>query len=252
MLKHIESIGKTEEDAIANGLDQLGLTRDEVSVEILNRGKTGFLGIGSVPARVKLTYEEQDQPDLTEQPVAKVQGEQLNVPVISESKLQPVEQGNFAESSTDDEMSQAILKFQTGLLIHMGVNAVSTVTREGNIYQVVIHGENIGALIGHHGETLDAIQQLTSYAVNRGRSNRVRIHVDAEGYRAKREESLSRLAIRTAEKAIKYRRNITMEPMNAYERHVIHTALQDFPGVNTYSNGTEPNRRTVVVFNPKY
>jgi len=207
MLKHIESIGKTDEDAIANGLDQLGLTRDEVSVEILNRGKTGFLGIGSVPARVKLTYEEQDQPDLTEQ---------LNVPVISESKLQPVEQGNFAESSTDDEMSQAILKFQTGLLIHMGVNAVSTVTREGNIYQVVIHGENIGALIGHHGETLDAIQQLTSYAVNRGRSNRVRIHVDAEGYRAKREESLSRLAIRTAEKAIKYRRNITMEPMNAY------------------------------------
>ena len=95
-----------------------------------------------------------------------------------------------------------------------------------------------------------AIQQLTGYAVNRGRSRRVRIHVDAEGYRARREESLTRLARKTAARVVKYRRNVTLEAMNAYERHVIHTALQDFPGVSTYSTGTEPNRRTVVAYDP--
>ena len=108
----------------------------------------------------------------------------------------------------------------------------------------------MGALIGHRGETLDAIQQLTGYAVNRGRSHRVRVHVDAEGYRARREEALERLARKTAKKAVKYRRNVTLEPMNAYERHVIHAALQDFPSVSTYSTGTEPNRRTVVAYDP--
>ncbi len=98
------------------------------------------------------------------------------------------------------------------------------------------------------GETLDAIQQLTNYTVNRGRTHRVRIHIDAENYRAKREESLRRLASKVAAKVVKYRRNITLEPMNAYERHVIHETLQDYPDVITYSTGTEPNRRTVVAY----
>ena len=107
-------------------------------------------------------------------------------------------------------------------------------------------GSDLGSLIGRRGETLDAIQQLTNYAVNRGQSKRVRIHLDAENYRAKREETLERLARKTASKALKYHRNMTLEPMNAYERHVIHAALQDFDGVTTYSTGTEPNRRVVV------
>ena len=109
---------------------------------------------------------------------------------------------------------------------------------------VLIKVNQIGTLT----ETLDAIQQLTGYAVNHGQSKRVRIHVDAEGYRAKREESLKRLANKVAVKVVKYRRNITLEPMNAYERHVIHETLQDYPDVITYSTGTEPNRRTVVAF----
>ena len=122
-----------------------------------------------------------------------------------------------------------------------------TVAEDGS-YKVELMGEGLGALIGRRGETLDAIQQLTSYSVNRGQSKRVRIHVDAEGYRAKREESLERLARKVAGKVVKYRRNVTLEPMNAYERHVIHTALQDYPDVTTYSTGTEPNRRTIVAY----
>ena len=117
-------------------------------------------------------------------------------------------------------------------------------------YKVILQGSGLGAIIGRRGETLDAIQQLTSYAINHGQSRRVRIHVDAENYRAKREETLQRLAVKVAGKVVKYRKNITLEPMNAYERHVIHTALQDHPGVSTYSTGVEPNRRTVVAYAP--
>ena len=108
-------------------------------------------------------------------------------------------------------------------------------------------GDDLGYLIGRRGETLDAIQQLTSYSVNRTGS-RVRVQLDAENYRAKREQSLERLANKVAGKVVKYRRNVTLEPMNAYERHVIHAALQDYPDVTTYSTGTEPNRRIVVAY----
>ena len=153
--------------------------------------------------------------------------------------------------STDDEKANQIRTFLTGLMEHLQVEAVPEIfiTNEGN-YKVVLQGKDLGAIIGRRGETLDAIQQLTSYTVNRGQSKRVRIHVDAEGYRAKREESLQRLAVKVAGKVIKYRKNMTLEPMNAYERHVIHMALQDYKGVTTYSTGVEPNRRTVVAYAP--
>ena len=133
---------------------------------------------------------------------------------------------------------------------HLHVQAVPDIYVNERGYQVVLQGRGLGAIIGRRGETLDAIQQLTGYAVNHGQSKRVRIHVDAEGYRAKREESLVRLAQKVAGKVVKYRRNVTLEPMNAYERHVIHAALQDYPNVTTYSTGVEPNRRTVVAYAP--
>ena len=131
----------------------------------------------------------------------------------------------------------------------MGAEARPVIRMDENgTYQVELVGRELGGLIGRRGETLDAIQQLTGYAVNHGQSKRVRIHVDAEGYRAKREESLQRLAVKVAGKVVKYRKNMTLEPMNAYERHVIHTALQETPDITTYSIGTEPNRRTVVAY----
>ena len=261
MLKYMEFTAKTEDEAIAKGLAYLGLDRDDVSVEILERGKTGFLGIGSVPAKVKLTYEAPDEqppipqpekpkPSRPERPAPKAEPKPQPAPRVDrpapKAEPDPAPKGEGADS----DVSAAIVRFQTGLFQHMGVEAVPVVTREGDTYQVVLEGENMGALIGHRGETLDAIQQLTGYAVNKGRSHRVRIHVDAEGYRARREESLNRLARKTAGKVVKYRRNITLEAMNAYERHVIHTALQDYPGVSTFSTGTEPNRRTVVAYDP--
>ena len=250
MLKFIEVTGKTKEEAISKGLAQLGLDQDDVSVEILDLGKTGFLGIGSVPAKVKLSYEAPDEEPAPVKQEAPKKKAEPKVEVKPEApKAEPVKAAPAPQQS-GDSVIDAIVKFQTGLFAQMGVEATPIVTKEGDAYQVVLQGENMGALIGHRGETLDAIQQLTGYAVNRGRSHRARIHVDAEGYRARREESLERLARKTAARVVKYRRNVTLEAMNAYERHVIHAALQDFAGVTTYSTGTEPNRRTVVAYDP--
>ena len=171
--------------------------------------------------------------------------------VLIGSASKPREPVTMDPAAPDDAKANQIRTFLTGLLGHLQVEAAPEIfiTNEGN-YKVILQGKELGAIIGRRGETLDAIQQLTSYTVNRGQSKRVRIHVDAEGYRAKREESLQRLAVKVAGKVVKYRKNMTLEPMNAYERHVIHTALQDFKGVTTYSTGVEPNRRTVVAYAP--
>ena len=322
MLKWIETTGRSEEDAITAALFQLGLDRDDVSVEVIERAKSGFLGFGSNPAKVRVSYNEVDgvprpitdepaveksapkvgkpapaeetvlpaaKPVMREIPAAKL--EEKPAPVEEETILsakpgmapprarqprperrerprrenrlqegdevligsapQPREPVQMRPADPEDQRAGQICTFLTGLMEHLKVQAAPEIfiTDEGN-YKVVLQGQDLGAIIGRRGETLDAIQQLTSYTVNRGQSKRVRIHVDAEGYRAKREESLQRLAVKVAGKVVKYRKNMTLEPMNAYERHVIHTALQDYKGVTTYSTGVEPNRRTVVAYAP--
>jgi len=131
----------------------------------------------------------------------------------------------------------------------MGSDAVPVLEqKDENTIYVNLTGEKLGMLIGRRGETLDAIQHIANYAMNRVSEKHVHISVDAENYRSKREESLQRLAEKVAAKVLKYRKNMTLEPMNSYERHVIHTALQDYEGVSTFSTGTEPNRRIVVAF----
>lgn len=249
MQKFIEAVGKTEEAALASALAQLGLDRDEVSVEVLERAKSGFLGLGGNPARIKVTYEVPDQP---ESPATRWEAEIQPAAQREEKPAQaePIAQKE-PETSASEEKAKQIQTFLVGLMAHMDVKAFPRVMEnpEGG-YKVIMVGEGLGALIGRRGETLDAIQQLTNYAINRGQAKRVRIQIDAEHYRAKREESLQRLAQKVADKVVKYRRNVTLEPMNAYERHVIHAALQDYPGVTTYSTGTEPNRRTVVAYDP--
>ena len=149
----------------------------------------------------------------------------------------------------DDDNAKRIIAFVSGLLERMDSSAeVKVYEQEKGRYKVLLVGERLGQLIGHRGETLDAIQQLTNYAVNTGTDKRIRIQMDAENYRARREQSLESLARKVAAKVQKYRRSVTLEPMNAYERHVIHATLQDVKGVTTYSVGTEPNRRVVVAF----
>ena len=151
-----------------------------------------------------------------------------------------------AESGSTEEKIELFLK---GLLEHMDSKAVPHCWKvEGNTYKVDLVGDDLGYLIGRRGDTLDAIQHLANYTINRDLDGHVRINVDAECYREKREESLRRYARKKAQQVLKARRRTTLEPMNAYERHVIHAALQDMDNITTHSTGTEPNRRVVIEY----
>ena len=250
MEKNYIATGKTIDLAIQAALTQLKLDRDSVSVEVLENAKSGFLGIGASPAKVKVTYEV---PDVVETPAAALSSASRSKPKKKEKPAdakvvdlpkaaprpeQPVrtEQPARTEQPRAERPSRPAPRQQSGER-----------TAE-DTYSVELVGENLGMLIGRRGDTLDAIQHLTNYAINRDADKRSRINVDAESYRAKREESLQRLAHKVAGKVARYRRNITLEPMNAYERHVIHAALQDTPDITTFSTGTEPNRRVVVSY----
>ncbi len=300
MEKFLIATGKTIDLAIQAALDQLSMDRDSVSVEVLENAKSGFLGIGAQPAKVKVSYEipdEEPKPALSSASRSKPKKEAAPVvenaaapKVIAPAAPKPQEAPRViapaapqqprrepkprAERASKPErrsdrparepkpaapkeytpaeagsMEEKIEIFVKGLLEHMDSDAVPHAMKTADdTYLVDLAGADLGILIGRRGETLDAIQHLTNYAVNRSQTKRVRINVDAENYRAKREEALQRLAVKVAGKVTKYRRNITLEPMNAYERHVIHAALQDHPDVTTFSTGTEPNRRIVVAY----
>ena len=299
MEKSIITTGKTLDLAIAAALRELNMDRDSVSVEILENAKSGFLGFGAVPAKVKVTYEAPDEEPAAPAPAlssaSRSKPKKYTPPVKAEPALAPVQkpaqpkaeqkpqekkqerrsERKVAEKKPPEKkqaqprqpkpaaapvpveyapaapgsVEEKIETFIKGLLEHMGSDAVphAVKTADDN-YKVDLVGENLGMLIGRRGDTLDAIQHLTNYSINREAGKHARVSVDAENYRQKREESLQRLAAKVAGKVVKYRRNITLEPMNAYERHVIHAALQETPGVTTYSTGTEPNRRIVVAY----
>ena len=262
MRQYIDVTGKTEEEAINAALAQLSMDRDDVSVELLERAKAGFLGLGSCPAKVRVYYGPEEEP-AEKQPERKpepkpekrteARPEKRVEPKMEQAEKKPkkVEETPVVPAlgeEVDDEKAQAIRRFLTGLMEQMEVSAVIKVYQpEKGRYKVFLEGEHMGALIGRRGETLDAIQQLTSYAVNRT-GGRVRVQLAAEGYRNKREQSLQHLARKVASKVTRYHRSVTLEPMNAYERHVIHVALQDVPGVTTHSTGGDPNRRVVVTY----
>ena len=252
MIKYLEKSARTEDEAIQAALDELKMDRDDVSVEILERAKSGFLGIGATNAVVKVSYEVPDevkpkkasqkksQPKKAKKEPKKVEEKKETAPKKEPVKKAPVEE--------NDEKKE-IREFLNGLFDRMGIKAdIEISDREGGGVNVNLAGPNVGAIIGRRGETLDAIQHLTNYVINRGSDKKAHINIDAESYRAKREESLTRLAEKMAEKAIKYKRSMALEPMNSYERHVIHTALQNYEGVTTSSSGEEPNRRVVVSY----
>lgn len=237
MIKTLEKSARTEDAAIAAALEELGMDRDDVSVEIIERAKSGFLGIGASPAVVRVSYECHDED--VKPAVEKKTAESTAAPAAE--KAAPV--------VDEDPEYAAVRTFLTGLLKRMGVKAeLEFSRRENGGINVNLSGGNMGVIIGRRGETLDAIQHLTNYVVNKGSDKRMHVSIDAEAYRSKREESLTKLAEKMAEKAIKYKRSMALEPMNSYERHVIHTALQNYPGVTTSSTGVEPNRRVVVSY----
>ena len=260
MIKYLEKSGRTMEEAIAAALAELGLSEEEISVEVLERAKSGFLGIGAQPAVIRVSYEVPDEPAKKESASAPKKEEKKPEPKKAEEKrpekkpepkkAEPKKPAEKKAAPVDEtEEFAAVRSFVSGLMERMGVEADIDISRRDNGgINVKLSGSGMGAIIGRRGETLDAIQHLTNYVVNRDSDKHMHISVDAENYRAKREESLTKLAEKMAEKAIKYKRSMALEPMNSYERHVIHTALQNYDGVTTSSTGVEPNRRVVVSY----
>ena len=287
MEKTLIASGKSIDLAIESALTQLGLDRDSVSVQVIQQAKPGFLGLGAQPAKVQVTYEAPDPipeapkvalssasrskpkaaaPKKPEAPKAEAP---KAAPVKAEApkaeKKQEKKPEKKAEKKTEapkataepkvytpaepGSVEEKIELFLKGLLEHMGSNAIPHCEKaDGNNYKVDLEGDDLGYLIGRRGDTLDALQHLANYTINRGVEGRVRINVDAECYREKREESLRRYAHKKAQQVLKNRRRTTLEPMNAYERHVIHAALQEMDNITTHSTGTEPNRRVVIEY----
>ena len=280
MEKTIVATGKTIDLAIESALTQLGLDRDSVSVEVLSQAKSGFLGLGAQPAKIQVTYEAPDPApkvalssasrskpkaapvkkqeetpkaeSKTETPKAekKVDAPKKEREPKPEKKVEaPKAEPKTYAPAEPGSVEEKIEQFLKGLLAHMNSDAVPHAWKgEGNTYNVEFTGDDLGYLIGRRGDTLDALQHLCNYTINRGVEGRIRINVDAEEYRRKREDSLSRYARKKAQQVLKNRRRTTLEPMNAYERHVIHSALQEMENITTHSTGTEPNRRVVIEF----
>ena len=250
MEKTIITSGKTIDLALEAALTQLGLGRDDITYQVLALPKAGFLGFGAQPAKVQVTYEV---PDPVVEKVPEKPKSALGAASRSKPKAAaPVKKPEAPKEYTAPEAGSVEEKIETfiaGLLEHMDSKAVPHCWKtDGSTYKVDLVGDDLGYLIGRRGDTLDAIQHLANYTVNREVDGHIRINVDAESYREKREESLRRYARKKAQQVLKARRRTTLEPMNAYERHVIHAALQEMDNITTHSTGTEPNRRVVIEY----
>jgi spoIIIJ-associated protein len=206
MKQEIIESGKSVSEAVARGAEKLGVSADKVTYEVICEAKKGFFGIGEVPAKVKVIYES---------------------------------------SALDNAVS-----FLETLIKNMGIKANVSVSNDDEETKIELDGEDAGVLIGHHGETLDQLQYLVNLTANKGEDKHdekyLKISLDIDGYRAKRNETLRSLANRMANRVLKYKRSVTLEPMSAYERRIIHSEVQKIEGVDTNSIGTDSSRRVVI------
>lgn len=261
-LDYSEKWGTDVDTAVKLALDDLKLTIDEVDVTVLEQPSRGFFGIGSKLALVRVEkkkapekkVEETElkndehiskkspkaQTQKTVAPKKEVKKETVKIEAEETKVLQVID-----ENLVPCEDHEA-LRFLREVTKEMGLNLEISAKKGDESLYVDIQGKDSGTIIGKRGQTLDAIQYLTSLVVNKGQDEYTRVVVDAENYRAKREKTLEALAYRLANKVIKTKRSVKLEPMNPYERKVIHAALHDHPKVMTRSEGQDPYRRVVI------
>ena len=248
---------KTVDDAITEALIQLGVTSDRLEYEVIEKGSSGFLGIGMKQAVIEARRKPEPVAEVKEEtiPVEEVKPsavkEQVSEPV-QEKQEEKAEEEPARKKATElaevsDEAIKAVEAFLNDTLkaMDMDVEIVSEVDSEGAL-SVEMKGSNMGILIGKRGQTLDALQYLANRVANKHQDGYVRVKLDTENYRARREETLRHLAKNIAFKVKRTRRAVSLEPMNPYERRIIHAALQSDPHVTTHSEGEEPYRKVVV------
>lgn len=248
---------KTVDDAITEALIQLGVTSDRLEYEVIEKGSAGFLGIGMKQAVIEARRKPEPVAEVKEEtiPVEEVKPsvvkEQVSEPV-QEKQEEKAEEEPARKKATElaevsDEAIKAVEAFLNDTLkaMDMAVEIVSEVDSEGAL-SVEMKGSNMGILIGKRGQTLDALQYLANRVANKHQDGYVRVKLDTENYRARREETLRHLAKNIAFKVKRTRRAVSLEPMNPYERRIIHAALQSDQHVTTHSEGEEPYRKVVV------
>lgn len=242
-----EKWGKDVETATALALDELKCSKDEVKITVLEEPSRGFLGIGSKLAKVRVEKIEVSENDKTEEIEVT---EEVNETVTEETVENEISEVTSKKLIRPDNMKEIdehpALSFLKETTEKMGLElSFKTYADDNNVF-IDIAGKDAGTIIGKRGQTLDAIQYLTSLAVNKKSEDYVRVVLDAENYRSKREKTLERLAHRLADKVVRTKRSVKLEPMNPYERMVIHAALVNSPKVKTRSEGEEPYRRVVI------
>ncbi len=276
-IKELFFEAKTIEAAVEKAALELGEDKDLLSYTVEETPSKGIFGIGATLAKIKVEIEVADEPK-KEEPKKEAPKKEVKIPAWEPEKLsgkgKKSEKTEKAEKKADkkpakkaepivldpevekkpvdDENSKKIVEFLQGLLVHIGAeedSAVKVEIGEEDHYYVEVSGAKMGVLIGRRGETLDAAQYLCGLVINKGRNGeKLRVTIDTENYRAKRIRTLQNLAEKNAEKALKYKRNITMEPMSPYERRIIHATLTGRENITTFSVGSEPKRRVVVSY----
>lgn len=251
MKREVITTGKNIDDAIEAAVAELGVDRDDVSVEIIDTPSRGFLGLGGSLAKVRVWVgeDEEETAPVEAKPVVKEEKKPKKL-FAREKKDEP--KAVEPDAGDDDVAARAKTYFEE-LCSIMGLeNITVTVTHaENKTLRVALNGAGLGVLIGKRGETMYALQYLASLALNKKEGQFTRIELDIEGYRAKRTEALEKLALRMADKAVKQKRNVALEYMQAYERRVIHSTLQGHAFVTTRSVGEEPFRKVIITYNQK-
>mgnify|MGYP001164213633 FL=1 len=250
MMRAIETTGKTVDEAVQAALSSLKLERKDVDIEVISEGSKGLFGLfGAKVAKVKVTAKEEikAQPSIEDEWKKILRGEDLE-PAKSQVK-EPVEV--VKEELMSDDTEDVGVDFLKQLIEKMGLRATVTKKVDDDMFMLDVTGRSLGALIGRHGETLDSVQYLVNLVAAKntresGSEDRTRYIVDVEGYRKKREQALTDMALKVADKVAVEGKSQVLEPMSALERRIVHTALQNVEGVSTHSEGREPFRRIVI------
>ena len=254
---------KTVDDAITEALIQLGVSSDKLEYEVIEKGSTGFLGIGAKQAVIEARKKHEEEKVKEDKPVKDVKPAKSAKPVkeykeTKEAKVEKVvskevkaeekpEKKSSELAKVEDVTMEAVEKFLKDTLNAMGMEVELTtgIDKDGAL-SIEMKGDNMGILIGKRGQTLDSLQYLANRVANKHQEGYVRVKLDTENYRARREETLKNLAKNIAYKVKRSRRPVSLEPMNPYERRIIHSALQNNPYVTTHSEGEEPYRKVVI------
>jgi spoIIIJ-associated protein len=265
----LEIIAPTVEEALAQGLAQLGLTADAVSVEVLDSGSKGLFGLGGRQVRVRLTVTPpashepapapRPKPDPKPAPAKKAESApKAKEPKPRTAEKKSVEKAPVAapkkmENHDNDPILDATESIVSKLIYHLGMKAQVSAhydessTDDRRVIQVDVRGDDLSALIGRQAETLNAFQYVASLIVGKTTQQWVQLVVDVEGYRSRREKQVKQIALRMVDQVIKTGKKATLEPMTASERRAIHIELRDHPAVTTESTGEEPHRKVVIL-----